>query len=389
MSNYPDKTSGHPVTGKQLARNFWDNIDMSKSLYNRFYHLGKFFTLIILDLSEGSGIQKGLGEKVNRVNWIVENRPNQPGPNVIKDIHEARITLGNFSRLWHTAKENGTKVSEDDMNALGLDERGFAHTLRKLSAFIAWAYDLVIDDRIRAIYETRTAADSQLIPQAELDRVKADDLADNKSYRFPFIIIIDNSLSMGESNRLVKLQQGLANLVHEIERSSELSRKIELYVATCGGKPAEVVDFAMIDRQMLQLDMLILKPFGKCKMAEAMQMALNKLQARLDLLSNPSYDIKYYRPWMLILSDGNFRDDMDVTLRRIRKEFSFMQVYARGVSQEADMEKLRRLDPEAAALDSLDGFFKDVFVSLRRVKDSVPGEDRIPLVNQLGFTKKQ
>lgn len=384
----PDSLAKHPVTGKQLLTNFWDNTDMSKKLFNRFYDLSKFHNLGLMDLSEGSGISKGPGVNVNRINWIVMSHSPKPGPNIIKNIHEARITINQFNNLQNYARGNHIKVTDDDMASHGLDEKAYAMTLRKVSEFFAWAYDLPVDERIRNIYKDVEEEDGDEIPRSELDRINKDDL-ENKSYRFDFIIIIDDSLSMGENNKLLTLQQNLANLVHEIERSSELSRRIELYVATCGGKPKEIVDFAMIERQMLQLSMLILKPFGPCRMAEAIEMALNKLKARLETLSDPSCDIKYYRPWMLILSDGKFKGDMEGAINRIRQEFDFLQVYARGVSEEANMDNLRKLDKGAAILDNLDGFFKDVFVSLRKVKDSIPGGERIHLVNELGFTKKQ
>lgn len=376
------------VSGKQLVLNFWDNIDMTKKLFQRLWFINNYFKRIILDLSADSDIKEGPGERANRINWIVSHHAKRfPGPNALREIHEARNMLGRFITFSYNAKMNNTLVAEEDLEALNLNEKSYADILRKVSSFFAWAYDLQIPDHIRKLYEEKGPKERAEIPASELEKITDNDLEVNKSYRFHLIIIIDNGLYMGENHVLEKLQQSLTTLEHEINRSSELSRRVELYVATCGGGATEIVDFAMIERQILSLDQLILRPYGRCCMAETINKSLDKLQISLDKLNDPKCDIKYYRPWMLVLTNGNFKDDMKETMARITRDFGFIQVYARGLTPDANMDKLRTLDPDAAILDSLEGFFKDVFVSLRRVKYSIPGGERIHLVNQSGFTK--
>lgn len=375
--------------GKQQILKLWDNIDMTKNLYSRLCHINKVFTSILRDLSADSDIKEGPGERANRINWIANHHAKGfPGSNTLKEIHEARIMLGKFITFSYNTKENNGFVTEKDLEELNLDENAFADLLRKISSFFAWVYDLQIPDHIRGLYEEKSSKENDEIPAYELEKVTDDDLNKNKSYRFNFITIIDNSISMGENHLLEKLQQNLTTLEHEINRSTELSRRVELYMATCGGGPTEIVDFAMIERQILSLDQLILRPYGRCCMAATINKALDKLQIRLDKLNDPKCDIKYYRPWMLILTNGNFKDDMKETMARIKRDFGFIQIYARGLSPDANMDNLRTLDPNAAILDSLDGFFKDVFVSLRRVKYSIPGGERIHLVNQSGYTEQ-
>ena len=391
-------------SGASNVRYFWDNLDMKKDLSARYSFICRFFHLMLLDLSKNSGIVNGPRAKANRINWILQHNPNGfPGDELQKQIMSARVKLANFSRLNYVADKNEGKAGDkktdneerratnDELIEYGLDERTFVAVLEAVSHFCAWAYNLEIPPRIQEILssmESDENAAGEGIPQSELDDVSVDDMA-NKAYRFPFIIIIDNSISMGEIGRLEKLQQGLNDLYGKIEMSSILRSRVELYVATCGGGANEIVNFAMIDRQMVPLNQLILSPFGACKMASTIDMALDRLKVRLDMYSDASHDIRYFRPWMLILSDGKFKEDMSKVIDRINKDFSKLQVYVRGLSGKANMDNLRLLDPHAAILNSLDGFFKDVFVSLKRIQTSIPGGERIHLINQQGFARNQ
>lgn len=374
------------LKGKALPRFFWDNIDMGKTLFKRLAFLSIKFDQIIKDLSATAAIPNGAGAKVNRINWILQNNANgYPGIELQRDILNARRYIATFSTINFQASQQNRFVTSKELEDQGFTDASFIIALRQVSNFIAWAYNLEIPDRIKKIIES-IHDDSKEIP-ADERLVTEDDLANNHSYRFPFIIIIDNSLSMGEGNTLEQLQQGLTNLFHEISKSAELSRRMELFVATCGGAAKEIVGFAMIDRQEQQLDSLMLQPFGACKMADTIQMALDKLKERLNMLRNPSYDISFYEPWMLILSDGKFKGDMPTVIQRIKTEFPMLQVYARGISKAARMEALRTLDSEATILGNMEGFFKDVFNSLEKSRYSDPGGERVHLVQEQSFTE--
>ncbi len=365
--------------GPAAVRYLWDNLDMSFSLFKRFSLLSINFNKIIKDLSAASGINDDeAGAKVNRINWILQNNRNgAPGAEMQKSILEARHRIAFFNSLNYDSHNNKRFVTAEDLADSGFDEAAFLLTLRQVSVFAAWAYNLEIPQRIQELLK-KDGGNPKDIPADELE-IDEDDLAENKWHRFPFIILIDNSLSMGEGNSMEKLQHGLTNLFHEIFNNNDLSRSMELYVATCGGQPTEIVDFAMIDRQSLTLDSLLLHPRGACMMADTIQMALRQLDKRLKLLRAPNYDINFYKPWMLILSDGKFRGDMEAAIASIRA-FPDLQVYARGVSAKARMDALRTLDSKATILNDFSVFFKNVFNSLERSQSSIPGGEDIQLI---------
>ena len=376
--------------GASLVRAFWDQLDLTKTLYSRFDYVSTYFDKIIEDLAQESKLPNIQGVKMKRFLWVMEHLPCVLGQELNTEVFEARKRLGTFYKLKIEAKKKNVSVTEEDLYLDGLTEEMYLKTLSCISRFCALVYNLEINPHVLEIIKDVTddeKSDRISIPMEELEMSGEDELAENKSYRFPFVIIIDNSISMQENKRFESLQRGLKELFDRIYSHTVLSSRVELYVATCEREPKEIVNFAMIDKQIITLNQLNLTQNGPCRMATTIEMALDRLKARLDLYSDSSYDIKYFRPWMLILSDGKFKEDMSKAIERIHKDFDDLQVYARALSSKAKMDNLRLLDPHAAILESLEGFFKDVFVSLKRIKYSHPGGERVSLINQLGFTQ--
>ena len=382
-SNFPTQRKNRP----SIALCMWKNLNMDYSLASRLRHISIYLKKAIHDLSAGSGITGyDACEMVNRIKWILRNNPNGfPGPEMANDILRARRFLSFYISLTYNDDNTERQPTLRELEERGFNEMTFLTTLRQVSAFAAWAYNIDIPKEIQDLLKT-TGAKQTDVPEEELS-ISEDDLACNRSHRFPVVIIIDTGLYMGEDNTLLRVEECLVRLFNEIENSMELSKSIELYVATSGGGPREIVDFAMIDRQALKLDCMMLRPYGQNMMAGTIQMALTKLKSRLSLMRMPDYDINYYKPWMLILSDGRFSGDMKPAFDSINS-IPFLQVYARGVSNNARLDALRTLDSGAAVLDDLTGFFKDVFDSLERSQNSIPGGENIQLINKLGFREK-
>ena len=371
----PQERMDTTTSGKQLVLCFWDNVEMNKTLFYRFHKLNKLFIQTIMDLSKDSDIMVGKIEKAKRFDWIINQfSKRSPGPSAKKDLLSVKHTLGRYSALCYMADKNETSVSTQQMEERGLDETVYAETMGKLSSFLAWAYNLVVPKKIRKIYDKHQEVEDVIhIPAFELAQVGEDDLANNISCRSHNIIIIDNSISMGESHCLNTIKRGLTEFVHKFHNSPNLSRCMELYVATCGGEITEITNFTMIEEQIRTFDELVLKPYGQCKMADAINLALNRLQERIDKLSDPYYGIKYYKPRMFILSVGNFKGDMQKAISRIHEQSSDIQVHAIGIGKTAQMDNLKALDPEAVMLNNLDGFFENVLMNRRKTKTSIPG----------------
>lgn len=375
------------MTQRFQPRLFWEGIDSTRKLFSRLGYLNTNFRKAVLSDLCSASPEKFTNTR-DALKWILHNsgRP-LAGRSAEDEFFAARRTLANYSRLSYKASEEKRMLSDADMNQNGLTEEVYLITLRQVSEFFCWAYGLVVPERIQNMYSSIKVAQTD-IPIEELERLSVEDLAQNPTRRFPAIIIIDDSFSMGD--QLKELEKELNLLVDEIVASRSLSGSIELYIITCGGKITEIVNFATIDRQAPILDRLELRGKGKCLMASAIKIALGKLDERVSIIRE-TMGLEYYCPWLIVLSDGKFKEDMDeaLSLLQEKKDNHDIMVYPIGVSQQANIDNLRLLDQEEAAiLSSMRGFFKDVFNSIKRSENSITAGEHIKLVHQEGFLRQ-
>lgn len=371
-------------------RSFWDGIDLKRNRYSRFGYLYINMKNALNDLSKESGLPKDVKTK-DSLRWILrKSGRGKAGRTTEDNFFKMCRDLGQYSYMHYLANEDNRKLTDYDLDENDLTEDVYLKSLKTLSEFLAWAYNLQIPNSIVSICSQIENETDPMELEKELAQLNSEkDLSDNPSPRFPAIIIIDNSLYM--EKRLGNLEEGLQGLFNEIRDDARLAGAIELYIATCGGTVTEIVDFSTIDRQELRLDSLNLLPYGKCKMASAINMALDKLNERIYKMKNEDFDVEYYCPWLIILSDGKFGEDMTDVCQRLNhlKEDEEIQVYPIGVTSKAKLDQLKKLDEEEAGiLGSVNGFFTDVFNSMKFSQNSSPGGTRVSIVHQDSFIKE-
>ena len=372
------------------SRAFWDGVDLNKRRYSRFLYLFINMKNAFKDLAKKSGLPEKTKQK-EVLRWILRNSGREYAGRITEDkFFQMCKNLSLFSYISSQAKKEDRSLTDAEFDEKGLTENIYLTDLKYLSEFLAWAYNLQIPNSINDICSRLEVSKDPLELEKELAQLNSDrDLSDNPSPRFPTIIIIDNALYM--EKRLENLENGLQKLFGEIKSDARLAGAIELYIATCGGMATEIVDFSTIDRQEFRLNDLDLIPYGKCMMASAINMALDKLGQRINKMKNEDVDVDYYCPWMIVLSDGKFGEDITEVCKRLEhmKNEEEIQVYPIGVTNKAKLEQLKRLDPvEAGILGSINGFFTDVFNSMKFSQNSSPGGTRVSIVHQDSFIKK-
>lgn len=216
------------------------------------------------------------------------------------------------------------------------------------------------------------------------------EFAQNPDPRCPVVLVVDCSGSMatlrpGDTQSPIEaLQEGLMRLHSELSADPLASRRAEVAVVTFGLDVVVASEFqTMATWQIPQL-----QAAGPTPLGAAVCKALDLIEERKR--SYRQNGVSYYRPWLLVITDGVPTDDTTVAAKRIRevedsKKAACFMVAVDG----ADITVLQALS--ARAVMQLQGTkFNELFVwlsaSQARVSSSQPG-DSVPLPSPSGWAE--
>ncbi|MEB3173794.1 MAG: VWA domain-containing protein [Cyanobacteriota bacterium] len=198
------------------------------------------------------------------------------------------------------------------------------------------------------------------------------EFADNQENRCPVALVLDTSGSM-QGAPIQALNQGIETFKQDVLRDVQATLSLETAIVAFGKDGAQKIqDFVGIDG----FQPPALAADGLTPMGEAVNLALDLLEARK--AAYKSNGVHYYRPWLILITDGAPTDDWRGAAQRLQQAEKDNRVIALAVAvQGANAEVLRQFSQRPpVALNGLD--FRDLFLwlsnSMKRVSAGKVGE---------------
>jgi len=204
--------------------------------------------------------------------------------------------------------------------------------------------------------------------------------AENPEPRCPCVLLLDVSGSMG-GEPIDELNAGLATYREAVASDSLASKRVEVAIVTFGGRVETAQSFTSASTFYPPK----LYATGDTPMGEGIRLALELVQGRKN--EYKANGISYYRPWVLMVTDGAPTDEWKFAADAVRlaedaKAVAFFAVGVEGANF-ATLKKIAVREP--LRLKGLQ--FRDLFLWLSASQQSVsrskPG-DEVPLIDPTG-----
>lgn len=192
----------------------------------------------------------------------------------------------------------------------------------------------------------------------------------NPDPRVACVVLADVSGSM-QGEPIAALERGFAAFTHYLHNESLAAKRVEVAVVTFGTVATVLVPM----QEARALTPVQFTAGGTTNLAAGINLALDMLEDRKSAYKMAG--LKYYRPWILVLTDGKPNlDGLDQAVARLNAAESArgVTVFAVGAGPRVDYQQLARLSVQRgpAPLDGLkyEELFEWLSASLSNVSNS-------------------
>jgi len=194
----------------------------------------------------------------------------------------------------------------------------------------------------------------------------------NPAPRCPVILLLDTSSSMS-GRPIDELNQGLRQFIQETADDEAAGMSVELEVITFDNDADVAMPFTPISEVEREPDELVAD--GMTSLGAALRLASSHLRERRNLYKRSG--ISSYRPWVVLMTDGEPNDDWVQAAGEMRQlgEEGKIQYIGIEIGDDADHDTLCRILPSQPGPVKLKGlrfreFFRWLTDSLRSVSAS-------------------
>ena len=198
--------------------------------------------------------------------------------------------------------------------------------------------------------------------------------AENYEQKCLCVLVLDVSGSMS-GEPIQELNKGLQDFYQEISKDNTTSQRLEVSLITFSNNVNTVQEPALVEN----FTMPTLSASGSTAMVTAVNHAIDKVAARKQWYKDTNQ--AYYRPWIILMTDGEPDNDQDVIglAQRIKqdvaaKKYAFLPIGVEG----AEMSILKQIESGIPAMKlqgtKFSSFFKWLSASMGTVVSAEEGQ---------------
>lgn len=210
---------------------------------------------------------------------------------------------------------------------------------------------------------------------------------DNYEQKCLCVLVLDVSGSM-DGEPIKQLNQGIESFYQDITQNSTTANRLEVCVIEFSSTANILVEPSLADK----FTMPTLTTKGSTALVDGVRLAIKKVNEHKNWYKQTNQ--KYYRPWIILMTDGAPDSDQDVNglAQEIKqavaaKNFFFFAVGVQGAKMDV-LKQISSPDMQPAMLEGLKfgDFFKWLSASMTTVTSSKEG-DTVSMANPANWMK--